>query len=206
MYARSTTIQGNPQAIDEGMAYVRDEVMPMVQGMDGCIGLSMVADRASGRCIVTTAWASEDAMRASAGSVRASRARAGEIFGATPEVADWEIAVMHRVHETGSGARTRVIWGHTTPGRMNDMLDTFRMSMVPKMEDLPGFCSCNLMVDRQSGRTALAVSYESAEAMERAGDRAAALRAEAPRMMGMEIDEFADFDLLIAHLRVPETV
>ena len=40
MYARSTTVRGNPDAVDEGIAYVRDTVMPAVQQMDGCVGLS----------------------------------------------------------------------------------------------------------------------------------------------------------------------
>jgi quinol monooxygenase YgiN len=206
MYARSTTVRGNPQNMDDGMAYVRDEVMPTVQQMDGCIGLSMLCDRESGRCIVTTAWATEDAMRASAEGVRASRARFAEVLGGEPEVAEWEIAMMHRVHETGDGARTRVIWGHTEPGHMNDMLDAFRMTMMPKVEELPGFCSANMMVDRQSGRTALAVTYEDSAAMERAGERAAALRREATDTIGLQIDEVAEFDLVLAHLRVPETV
>ena len=49
MYARSTTVNGDPKALDGAIAYVRDEVMPMVQEMDGCIGLSMLCDRDSGR-------------------------------------------------------------------------------------------------------------------------------------------------------------
>jgi heme-degrading monooxygenase HmoA len=206
MYARSTTIEGKPQAMDDGIANIRDEVMPLVQRMDGNVGLSMLADRNSGRVIVTTAWATADAMRASAQGVRDSRARAGEILGAQPEVAEWEIAVMHRMQETGDGARTRVIWGHTDPGRMDQLLDYFRTTMIPKLEELPGFRSVNMMVDRQSGRTALAVTYENADAMERANERAAALRREAGEKMGLQIDEVAEFDLVLAHLRVPETV
>jgi heme-degrading monooxygenase HmoA len=206
MYARSTTIEGNPQAMDDGIANIRDEVMPLVQRMDGNVGLSMLADRNSGRIIVTTAWATEDAMRASAQGVSESRARAGEILGARPEVAEWEIAVMHRMQEAGDGARTRVIWGHTDPGRMDQLLDYFRTTMIPKLEELPGFRSVNMMVDRQSGRTALAVTYENADAMERANERAAALRREAGEKMGLQIDEVAEFDLVLAHLRVPETV
>ncbi len=206
MYARTNTVRGDPKAIDESVAYIRDEVMPLVQGMDGCIGVSMLADRDSGRCIVTTAWRTEEAMRASEEGVRASRERAAQIFGAKPEVAMYEIAVMHRMHETGDGARTRVIWGSTDPARMDDMLSSFRMTMIPKMEELAGFASCAMMVDRETGRTALTVTYDSADAMRRANDRAAQLRAEAPTTMGLTIDEFAEFDLVIAHLRVPETV
>ena len=206
MYARTNTVRTDPRTIDEGIANVRDEVMPLVQGMDGCIGLSMLADRDSGRCIVTTAWQSEEAMHASEEAVRASRERAGQIFGGTPEVAEWEIAVMHRMHETGDGARARVVWGSTDAARMDDMLGSFRMTMLAKLEELPGFASCNLMVNRDTGRTALAVTYDSADTMRQASDRAAQLRQEAPATMGMNIDEVAEFDLVLAHLRVPETV
>ena len=206
MYARTNTVMADPRKIDEGIANVRDEVMPLVQGMEGCIGLSMLADRETGRCIVTTAWRTEEAMHASEQGVRASRERAAQIFGEMPTVAEWEIAVMHRVHETGEGARTRVIWGHTEPGHLDDLLSVFRMTTMPKMEELTGFASCNMMVNRASGHTALAVTYDSADTMRQANDRAVALRREASAAMGMEIDEVAEFDLVLAHLRVPETV
>jgi heme-degrading monooxygenase HmoA len=206
MYARSTTIRAHPQFIDQGLAVVRDEVLPLVQRMDGFVGLSMLADRDSGRCIVTTAWETEDAMRASAEAVKASRARAAEVLGGEVEVRQWEIAVLHRRQQTPDGARTRVIWGHSEPGQTDRLLDTFRASVLPKVEEISGFCSVSMMVDRPSGRTALAVAYESREAMERANEQASRLRQEASREMGMQIDEIAEFDLLLAHLRVPETV
>ena len=206
MYARTNTVRTDPQTIDEGIANVRDEVMPLVMVMDGCIGLSMLADLDSGRCIVTTAWRTEEAMHASEQGVRASRERAAQIFGEMPTVAEWEIAVMHRMHETGDGARTRVIWGHTQPDHMDDLLSTFRMTTMPKMEELPGFASCNMMVNRGSGLVTLAVTYDTADAMRQANDRAMALRRESSTVMGWEIDEIAEFDLVLAHLRVPETV
>jgi len=206
MYARTNTVRTDPQTIDEGIANVRDEVMPVVQALDGCVGLSMLADRDSGRCIVTTAWRTEEAMHASEEGVRASRERAARIFGEMPTVAEWEIAVMHRMHETGDGARTRVLWGHTEPGHMDDLLSSFRMSIMPRMEELPGFASCNVMVDRGTGAITMAITYDSADAMRQAGDRAAALRNESKPAMGWEIDEIAEFDLVLAHLRVPETV
>jgi heme-degrading monooxygenase HmoA len=192
--------------MDAGVANVRDEVLPLVQQMDGFVGLSMLADRDSGRCIVTTAWETEEAMRASAEAVRDSRARAAQVMGGEAEVREWEIAVLHRKQETHEGAAARVIWGHAEPGRMDQMLDTFRTSVLPQVEDLPGFCSANMMIDRQGGRTALAVAYESREAMARAAEAGAKLRQEATQAMGVHTDEVAEFDLLLAHLRVPETV
>src|SRR3954447_16167739 len=105
MYARTTMWLGHPQGVDDPVAYARDEVMPMITAMDGSAGMSMLCDRESGRCIVATSWQTEEAMRASAERVRGSRDRAGEILGdANPEVAMWEIAVMHRAHEGHHGA------------------------------------------------------------------------------------------------------
>ena len=64
MHARSTTIRGRPESVDEGIAFCRDEVLPMCREMSGCVGLSLIADRGSGRCIVTTSWDSIESMSA----------------------------------------------------------------------------------------------------------------------------------------------
>ena len=81
MYARSTTIQAQPSSIDAGIAHMRDSVMPALEGIDGCVGLSLLVDRTSGRCIATSSWESEEAMRASEESIRPIRDRAAELFG-----------------------------------------------------------------------------------------------------------------------------
>ena len=78
MYARSTTVQGDPQAMDDVIAYVRDEVAPLVGDLDGYVGISMICDRDSGRCIVTSTWATEGARQASNSAVGASRSRVAE--------------------------------------------------------------------------------------------------------------------------------
>jgi quinol monooxygenase YgiN len=206
MYARSTTVRGNPAAIDVGIAYVREAVIPAVRDMDGCVGLSMLADRASGRTIITTAWADADAMRRSSENVRGIRKHTAEILCGPVEVQEWEIAVLHRLYETRDGAGTRVIWTKGDPARLDAMIESFRMGLLPRMEELPGFCSVSAMVDRQSGQCATAVTYESRPAMDDAMEQAIALRKEFTDSMGMEVTDVSSFDLVLAHLRVPETV
>ena len=204
MYARSTTMRVRPEALDDLVAYVRDEVMPMVTQMDGCIGLSLLTDRDSGRCIVTSAWEAEEAMRASAERVRESRDRAAQIFDMTLDVQEWEIAVLHRAHRDGACAR--VTWTRTDPANLDRVVDAYRDSLMPWWEETPGFCSNSLMVNRGDGRCASAVVFESREAMAHTRDQFTTLREEFVAKMGMDILEVAEFDLALAHLRVPETV
>jgi heme-degrading monooxygenase HmoA len=206
MYARSTTVRGNPQSLDDAIAYLRDEVMPAVQGMDGCIGMSMMCDRDTGRCIATTAWESEEAMHNSEGGLHDMRQRYAQMLGGTPEVQEWEITLLHRVHHAPDGACCRVLWSSGNPDDVERVMDAVRMTLLSRMEDLPGFCSVSMLVDREKGRAATAVVYESRAAMNRATEAARPLRDEFNQLTGWKFTEIAEFDLALAHLRVPETV
>ena len=206
MYARSTTIHGDPGAVDATTVYVRDEVMPAVRGMDGCVGLSMLADRETGRCIVTTSWRDEAAMRSSEEEVRSSAERTAELLGGQPELQEWEIAAMHRVDEANPGSRSRVTWLRTAPDAVDRAVDAVRLSLMPKLDDLPGFTSLSVMVRRDDGLTVAAIAYDSGAHLEQAGEGAREFREEFAPAMGIEIVDSAEYDVAIAHLRVPETI
>jgi hypothetical protein len=206
MYARSTTTRGNPQALDDANAYMRDEVMPAMQEIDGFMGLSMLCERDTGRCIVTTAWSDEQTMRASTDKIRPMRERLLEVLGGEPEVREWEIAVLHRAHPAGDGACARVTWLRTDPGQIDRLLDNYRSVVMPRLQELPGFCSLSMLVDREGGRAVGVASFESREALERTRETARSLREESVRSAGVEMLDVAEMDLVLAHLRVPETV
>lgn len=206
MYARSTSFQARTSEIDAGIRYVTDEVMPAIMAMDGCIGLSMLVDRVGGRCIATSAWTDEASMRASDAALAPLRARGGEILGDSPKVDEWEIALLHRDHLTSSSTSVRCTWLRTPPQRINDATAFFRAEVLPTAESLDGFCSASLMVNRDLGRVVGAVSFDSRKAMEASRNVAAALRARVAEAAGAQIEEVVEFDLAVAHLRVPELV
>src|SRR5689334_12665196 len=144
MYARSTTIQAQSSAIDAGIAHMRDSVMPALADIDGCIGLSLLVDRASCRCIATSSWESEDAMHASAESIRPIRDRAAELFGGgSARVEEWEIAAMHREHRSSEAACARATWVKVSPDQLDRGIDFYRMTILPALEELEGFCSAS---------------------------------------------------------------
>jgi quinol monooxygenase YgiN len=204
VYARSTTIQANTSSIDDGIAHVRDVVMPAVLGTEGCVGLSLMVDRQSGRCIATTAWQTKEHMQASEQRVRSLRDQAAQIFGGTAQVEVWEIAVLHRDHHSREGACVRATWIQGEPGQVDRAVDVYKMVTLPALENLEGFCSASLMVDRASGRAVSSVVYDSIDAMQRTREQAGALRAKTTRDAGAEVLDVGEFELAIAHLNVPE--
>jgi hypothetical protein len=206
VYARTVTVRGDPRAVDAGIAFVRDDVLPTIDRTDGCVGLSMLADRDSGHCIATTAWASEEAMYVGGPRLRAMRERLGALLGGRVEVLPWEIAVLHRLHEAPEGAGTRVTWARTVPPQGDGVVDDFRTDLLRRLQELPGYCSTSLLVGRREGRGASAVTFADRGDLDRTRDRAAVLREEFTRARGVEILAVAEFDLALAHLRVPQTV
>lgn len=203
MYARSTTISADPDRIDAGIALVRDELLDQMEAMSGCVGLSMLVDRDSGRCLVTSSWESADAMHATTDRVRDVRGRAAEAMSGEVDVQEWEVAAMHRVHPAGTCAR--VIRARARDvGMLDRVVDAWRMIVPDTLEKADGFCAVSLLVDRDSGRSVTTVTYRDRPAMDAAADSGRAMREEFAGAMDVDVTEVAEFDLVLAHLRVPE--
>jgi len=187
VYARSVTFQARPGLIDKGIAYILDEVAPAVTAMEGYIGISMICDRESGRSITTSAWSTQEALDSSEQDVLPMRQKGAEMFGAQPSVDRWEIAVLHRHAMSPEGACVRCTWLDMEAAGITHAIETYRMTTLPALEEMDGFCSASLMVDRATGRAVSSATFTSREAM--VASRSA-----------------AEFELALAHLHVPELV
>ena len=185
---------------------MRNEVLPTMRTMDGFVGLSMLVDREAGHCIMTSAWEDPRAMRSSAHQVHPMRMQMVGMFGGEPEVQEWEIAVLHRAHETHGGSWARLTWTRGDPAEGERMLDRYRSELMPRIEQLPGFCSLSLLVDRDTGLAVGTVTFDDRSALEGSREQARSLREDAARSMGREMVDVAEMELVLAHLRVPETV
>jgi heme-degrading monooxygenase HmoA len=198
VYARSTTFHGRPAAIDAGITFVKDEAWPALDRIDGCRGVSMLVDRDTGHCIVTSSWESEETMRASDAELRPIRDRGRDILGASMEVDEWEIALMHRNHH---GECCRASW---LQGDVVAMAEAMRMAIMPELEQTPGFCSASLLVNRSSGLACATSAWESRAAMEASRAVADDLRMRVAREGRGEVADVHEFELAYAHLHVPE--
>jgi len=208
MFARTTTTESPPESVDEGLAYIQDTVFPEVRSMPGCIGLSLVADRTTGRCIATSAWETEQALRDSEMAIRPIRERAAEVFRSTPNVDVWELATMHRMHAAPDGACVRSTWLQGDPADVDDLLETFRTATLPALEGFEGFCSASLLINRAEGRALATIAYDNKEALMASREKANELRARTAAGMGGggQVQDVREFELVHAHLHVPELV
>jgi len=184
---------------------MRNELMPELENIDGYVGISLLVDRESGRCIITAAYESEDAMRAAADKANQLRNQAAEKFGGNVEkIEEWEIGVLHRDHQSADGACVRATWIKVPPDQANRTIEFYKDSVLPSLEDLEGFCSASLLMNRANGRAVSTATFDSRDAMENNREQSKELRNTRSREMGADVLDVGEFELAIAHLRVPE--
>jgi hypothetical protein len=198
VYARSTTFHGRPDNIDAGITFIKNEAGPMLDRIEGCRGLSLLADRETGQCIATSSWENEATMSASNEQLRPIRDRGRDILGGSMQMDEWEIAVMHRTHH---GECCRVSWLQGDPDAMTE---TFRVGILPELEQTPGFCSASLLVNRSTGLCCATTAWETRAAMETSRSAADDMRNRTASDTGGEIVDVHEFELAYAHLHVPE--
>jgi heme-degrading monooxygenase HmoA len=179
--------------------------MPALAEMDGFVGLSLLVDRDSGRCIAASAWETADAERASAERIGPIRDQAAKMFGGDATAESWEIALLHRDHHSNNGACARVTWIKVPPDQTSRAMEFYRTDVLPSLEGLEGFCSASFLMNR-SGRAVSTATFDSREAMERNREQARELRNTRTRELGADVIDVCEFELAIAHLRVPEMV
>ena len=143
-------------------------------------------------------------MRAGLELVQPMRTRAEDMFGGTRSAEQWEIAALHRDHRAHKGACVRATWVKVDPSMVDDGIAMFKTSVLPALEDLEGFCSASLMVNRATGQAVSSVTFDSRDAMERNRANATALKNATMSEAGANELGEGEFDLALAHLRAPE--
>jgi hypothetical protein len=63
--ARISTLEGAPEGIDEGIAYIKEQIVPAAGDISGWRGIIGLIDRASGKTKTITLWDSSESLAAS---------------------------------------------------------------------------------------------------------------------------------------------
>ena len=81
MYARTSTWTGTPEALAKWAEHVKHKVAPMVASIPGNAGAYFFIDRAGGRSLTLTLWATEEAALKSDQTAEQSRRSTIEATG-----------------------------------------------------------------------------------------------------------------------------
>ena len=74
---------GPADRVEEGIAFVQENVLPKAQQLDGWQGYTYLVDRPTGRAALITFWSSMDALRASEEQANTLREESAQAFGET---------------------------------------------------------------------------------------------------------------------------
>jgi len=205
MYVRATTINADPARIDDGIAFVRESVVPAVATLPGSLGLSMMVDRITGSTTVTTAWETERA-RSDADQVLSTlRGKAMHIMGTgTPVTELFELAVLDRLRPAKDGFWNRMTYVTIDPRQLDDAVDAYASSTVHDLQLLPGYCSAVLLVDRARGAGIVSITFDSKASLEASREQAEMIRRAAIGKTGAVVSEIRESQVVIAGLRLPQ--
>lgn len=95
--ARVSSLEGSPGGIDEGIAFIKDTILPEAADLTGWRGILTLADRNTGKAKTITFWDSPESLSASEARADELRAQAADAMGDTISgVERYEVAL----HET----------------------------------------------------------------------------------------------------------
>lgn len=204
MFFRSTTIDGDPRRIDDGIRFVREQAQPFVARIEGNLGIQMHVDRATGRSVTTTAWGSAWALHESFDLLTAIRSQAARLFGGEALVESWEVPEMHRVRRSQVGCGHRATRVQVLPRDVDLLIDIYRTTAVPALSLIPGFGGTTLLVDRGTGTCVSWVEFDDRRALEDSRRQATEIRQVALEKAHGRAIEVLETEVALAGLHVPD--
>ncbi|MFJ4520898.1 hypothetical protein ACIP4Y_08095 [Streptomyces sp. NPDC088810] len=152
MFVRAVYATGDPALLDTAVRSVNSEGRDLLEERPGYRGAGVFADRELGKLLTVSWWETEEARHNSDEVMRERRAALLEPFAGTVSVANYEAAVFHQVMHPRQGGGLRVTRMEFDPRDADLVVDTFRATVVPRTEALPGLAGVSLLIDRERGR------------------------------------------------------
>ena len=203
MYVRVTSTQADPARLEDGIAYIRDEVLPKTKLMKGSLGSVVGVDRSSGRGSLMSCWTDRGALDATSQAVVGMRsAAARRLDGSDTTVETFEIVHLHLVKPAEPGSCTRTTRAEMPPEDVDRALQSFKDTVVPFFEKDDGICAVMVMVNRETGVLQTSITVEDREALEASRGRAQEVRdLITAAIPSVKIVEVFELEVVISDLR-----
>ncbi|MGN6473341.1 MAG: hypothetical protein ACTHK4_06795 [Mycobacteriales bacterium] len=199
MYARMITYSG-AKNFDDGISYVREKALPVVQDQKGYRWLSASVDRANGVFGILSLWDSEAERDASLTALKAVREEAEAVIGGELAVEDFEELLVEVVQPPAPGACLSIRRVSMDPAAVDDNLEFFKAEVLPRIKANAGFCAVRNMIDRKTGRGAVGTVWTD-EAAAKAAVADAESRRDQAASRGVSLDEVTFREIVFTDIR-----
>jgi heme-degrading monooxygenase HmoA len=199
MYTRVLTFTG-AKNIDDGIAFVREKALPVLQEQKGYRGMSASADRAGGVLGVLSLWETEADRDASFDALAGLRQQGLDVVGGELKVESFEQLVEEMASPPTVGSSLMVTRISMDPSKVDENLGFFKSEVLPRIAAAPGFLALRNMIDRKTGRGIVGSVWADQDAMKNAAAQAQARRDEG-RARGVNFDEDSYREIVFADMR-----
>jgi heme-degrading monooxygenase HmoA len=202
MFARYTTVRGDPSKIDAAIDYVDGQARAAVEGTEGNLGFAVVADAERGRIVGASYWDSAESMRAAETNLADIRAATADVLGGEVSMERFEVALGFRHSFPARGATVRLARLELDPARAEEAISLMREENMPRVKGTDGLCSWQLLLNRESGSGMVVTAWESQEAAEAFWPTAQQLRARAADRVGARFAAPDDMTMVRSTVRL----
>ena len=185
MFVRSTEAELAPDRLDDLVGALRPAI-ELVSQEQGYVGLSLLANRASGAIVILTYWQSPEA-------VQASEARSSDWLSSLQanvpglkinQVDQGEFVLDERVVPPRVNTFAYTIDMRVSPDQVDQLVKFVRESLLAPLRAQPGFCGALMSANRESGRTLANTIWDSVAEMEASEAVHAPVRMRAQELAG----------------------
>ncbi len=201
MFVRIVYATGDPAKIDTAIRALNAEGRELLEERPGYRGASVFVDRELGKLMAASWWESEDARRNSDEVMRERRSALLEPFAATTAVENYEAAVFHPVRQPEAGGGLRITRLEFDPADTDLLAETFRASVVPRLDTLSGVARAVLLVDRERGRGLVGVLFTDRGSLVASRGGAASVRHEGTAKAHTTVTGLEEFEVVYTEIR-----
>lgn len=201
MFVRTVYATGDPSKTDAAVRALNAQGRDLLEDRPGYRGSGIFVDRTLGKLLAVSWWTSEEARRNSDEVMRERRGAMLEPFAATTLVENYEAAVFHQVRPPEAGGGLRLSRLEFDPMDAELLAETFRASVAPRLESLPGLARTSLLVDRERGRGMVGSLFTDRATLAASRGAQAAARHEGAAKAHVTVTSLEEFEVVFTDVR-----
>ena len=206
MYVRVTRVQSPPDAIEKGIAYFTENVVPAAKAAKGNAGQVLLVDRKTGAAVGITLWETAQALSASEQMGMTSRTQsAAAMGGSIVNVERFEQVIQDRAQPPKAGTFVRLNAVAGDPEKIDGAIKFIEKSL-PTLKAQKGYRGLIMNVDRMTGWGTVSSIWDSLADLEASESKVSGLRRDAADAAGAADVKVEIFEVAFADITQPARV